>query len=83
MRRAVVSSYSGEVEDRLEDFLTDMRGLAANVTARSSLHHSDEQNETVVAPSDSLGQDRLMYHRARRMGLGMAGMVAFSIDCIT
>ncbi|MCX5614960.1 hypothetical protein [Bombella saccharophila] len=83
MRRAVVSSYSGEVEDRLEDFLTDMRGLAANVTAGSSLHHDDDQSEVIESSSDSSGQDRLMYHRARGMGLGMAGMVAFSIDCIT
>ncbi|MCT6855873.1 MULTISPECIES: hypothetical protein [Bombella] len=81
MQRSVVSSCSGAVGDRLQDFMTDMRALAAGAAALSSQVQHDERGEALRTASYK--RDKLIYQQSREIGMGIAAMVACSIDSMT
>lgn len=82
MPRIAGSSCPAETEGRMKDFLADIRALAEG----SMVDSADRQGRRLKRcgpPAMCVAgyeQDRGLYERALDAGLGLAGMVAFSVD---
>lgn len=82
MPRIAGSPYPMEMEDRIEDFLADMREIATGGLAESV----EEKPADVRSPAQLCltirEQDRRLYEYALAVGMRAAGMVAFSVDSV-
>lgn len=84
MHRIAGSSCPTETEGRMKDFLSDIRALVEGSMVDSAYRQGRMMRRCgppTLCPT-GCGQDRSLYELALNIGLGMAGMVAFSGDSV-
>lgn len=79
MPRIAGSPCPTETEERIEDFLADMRDLATGSIAENAGERWADSHGS-APPLTVYERDRLLYEHALATGMGVAGMVAFSAD---